>query len=89
MIVENLTQIKSEITINLGVSAKMKKKTCRVYILNIMYRNPATCNCENSKYVESIIDNSVIKCDEIIETTKRTVLTKTVPTNFNEKMVTC
>ena len=54
-----------------------------------MYRNPATCNCENSKYVESIIDNSVIKCDEIIETTKRTVLTKTVPTNFNEKMVTC
>ena len=29
--------------------------------------NPATCNCENGKYLASIIDNSVIMCDEIIE----------------------
>ena len=43
----------------------------------------------NDKYFESIVDDSVIKCDEIRETTK-TVRTKTVPakailTNFNEK----
>ena len=32
--------------------------------------NPATCNCENGKYLSSIIDDSVITCDEIIEETK-------------------
>ena len=41
------------------------------------------CGCENGKYLESFIDDSVIKCDEIIEETK------TVPTNFNEKNATC
>ena len=47
--------------------------------------NPATCSCENGKYARSIIDNSVITCDEIKDTTK-TVPTKTVPTNFNKKI---
>ena len=42
--------------------------------------NPATCSCKNGKYLASIIDNSVIMCDEIIEAE-----TKTVTTNFNEK----
>ena len=41
--------------------------------------SPATCSCENIKYVGSIIDNSVITCDEIIE------MTKTITTSFNEK----
>ena len=45
--------------------------------------NPATCSCENGKYVGSIIDGSVIKYDEIIEETK------TVRANFNEKKLTC
>ena len=48
--------------------------------------NPATCSCENGKYLGSIIDNSVITCDEIIGTTKtvptKTVLTKSTSTNF-------
>ena len=44
--------------------------------------NPATCNCENEKYLASIIDDSVITCDEIIEETK------TIPTNFNETNIT-
>ena len=39
--------------------------------------NPATCSCENPKYLANIIDDSVILCDAIIETAK------TVPTNFN------
>ena len=43
----------------------------------------------NDKYFGSIVDDSIIKCDEIRETTK-TVRTETVPakailTNFNEK----
>ena len=46
--------------------------------------NLATCNCENGKYLASIIDDSVIKCDEIIDTTKtiptKTVSAATVPT---------
>ena len=29
--------------------------------------NPATCICKNGKYLASIIDDSVIKCDEIID----------------------
>ena len=39
--------------------------------------NPATCSCENGKYIGIIIDNSMTKCNGIIETAK-TVSTKTV-----------
>ena len=28
--------------------------------------NPATCNCENGKYLASIMDDSAIICDEVI-----------------------
>ena len=49
--------------------------------------NPATCNCENWKYLESIIDDSAIICDEVIKSYDKE--TKTIPTNFNEKKVTC
>ena len=42
--------------------------------------NPATCSCQNDKYLESILDNSVITCYEIIDAETRTILT-----SFNEK----
>ena len=45
--------------------------------------NPATCSCENGKYLASIIDDSVITCDEITEETK------TVITKCNEKKTIC
>ena len=45
--------------------------------------NPVTCSCKNGKYLASVIDDSVITCDEIIEETKE------VPINFNEKYITC
>ena len=45
----------------------------------IYIRNPATSSCKNDKYLGSIIDDSVVTCDEIIDTTK-TVPIKTVPT---------
>ena len=36
---------------------------------------------ENGKYLVSIMNYSVIMCDEVIE--------KTIPKNFNEKKATC
>ena len=54
---------------------------------------PATCSCENDRYAGSIIEDSVIMCNEIIETTKpiltKTVPTKCIPTNVNERKVIC
>ena len=49
-----------------------------------LYWNPATCSCKNGKYLASIIDNSVITCDEIIGKE-----TKTVTTNLNQKNEIC
>ena len=47
--------------------------------------NSATCSCKNGKHLASIIDDSVITCDEITDTTK-SILTKTVPAeNFAAK----
>ena len=63
----------------INVDARVKSI---IYVKNYIL-NPATCSCENGKYLSSVIDNSVIMCDEIIEETK------TVPTNFNEKDITC
>ena len=48
--------------------------------------NPATCNCKNGKHLVCIIDDSAIICNEVIDAYDKT---KTVPTNFNEKKVTC
>ena len=45
--------------------------------------NPAAYSCKNGKYLASIIDDSVIACDEIIE------VTKGIPTSFNEKKMAC
>ena len=45
--------------------------------------NPATCSCKNGTYFASIIDDSVITCDENIEETK------TVTTYFHEKNAIC
>ena len=64
-----------------------KRHVCeKDYILN-----PATCNCENGKYLASIMDDSAITCDEIIDVESKwnDEETKTIPTNFNEKNTTC
>ena len=44
-------------------------------------QNPATCNCQNGKYLASIMDDSTIICNEVIESFNEE--TKTFPTNFN------
>ena len=80
------TQIKSGITINDDVGEKIRKSIMRAkkdYI-----SNPATCNYEKSKYLASIIDDSLITCDKIIDTVlsetvqTKSKLTKTVSTYF-------
>ena len=49
--------------------------------------NPAAWKCENGKHWTSILDDSLIICDEVIESFNEEV--KTIPTNLNEKKVTC
>ena len=58
---ESVIQIKSGITININVSAKKLHTYEKDYICN-----PATCDCENGKYLASITDYSTMTCDEII-----------------------
>ena len=43
--------------------------------------------CENGKYLASIMDDSTIICDEVIESYDEE--RQAIPTNFNEKKVTC
>ena len=45
--------------------------------------NPATCSFENGKYLASVIEDSVITSDKILEETE------TVATNFNLKIAIC
>ena len=52
-----------------------------IYLIKHVW-NPAPCNCENGKW-----DDSAITCDEVIESYDEEI--KTVPTNFNEKNITC
>ena len=60
---------------------------CKKYICEKrLYWNPAICNCENGKYLASIMDDLVIKCDEVIKLYDEEI--KTIPTNFNEKNIT-
>ena len=49
--------------------------------------NPATCSCENGKYLASVMDNSAITCDEIIESYNEE--TRNISTNFNKKIAAC
>ena len=67
----------------------MSQRECKKHIIcqKCYIWNPATCSCENGKYLASFTDDSVITCDETKESYDKE--TKTVPTNFNEKKATC
>ena len=82
MIEECVLQIVDGITINVDVSVKNI-----IYVKEIIFATLAACSCENGKYLASIIDHSVITCDEIIESYNKE--TKKLPANFNEKKATC
>ena len=53
----------------MSVKIKKKKKKHRVCEKSYFW-NPATFICENDNYAGSIIDNSVVICNEIIDPTK-------------------
>ena len=75
------------ISINSGITKKM----CKKHICEKDIWNPSTCSCKNGKHLASIIDDSVIMCDEIIDTEAKlnNKETKAIPTNFDEKSRTC
>ena len=51
--------------------------------------NPALYNCENWEYLASIMDDSAITCDEVIESYNEDTETKSYnKTNFSEKKET-
>ena len=79
---EHVIQINGEITINVDVSVKNICMWKKYYL-----RNPPKCICENGKYLASIRDDSTIICAEVIKSYEEEI--KTIPTNFNEKKVTC
>ena len=78
LMIEDVIQIRSGITMCLDASAKNIENCC--------IWNTATCSCKYGKYLGSIIDDSVITCDEIIDTETKPYdeQTKTV-TKKNEK----
>ena len=80
--VQNVSQIHSGIMRNIDARVKNIIHVEKNYVLN-----PAICNCENWKYLASIIDDSINICDEVIELYDEEM--KTIPTNFNEQKVTC
>ena len=51
---QNVIQINGGITINVDMSVKNV-----IYVKKIVW-NPSTCNCENGKYLASIMDDSAI-----------------------------
>ena len=55
-----------------------------IYMKKIIFWNPCTCSCENGKYLASIIDDSTIICDEVIESFNKEI--KPIPTNFDKKI---
>ena len=68
MIEEDVIQVDGGITINVNMSIK-----------NVMYvNNPATCSLKMKKKLTSIIDDSVITCDEIIDAKETKNLQKNI-----------
>ena len=55
---ENATQINGGMTINVKVSVR----NVTFYVLNLDIHS-----CKNGKYLASIMDDSAIICDEVIE----------------------
>ena len=79
--------IKNSIIINVGVRTEIKKNIicAKEYIY---FWNSARCSCKNGKYLGRVIENSVITCDKIMDTTK-SASTKIVPRKklFQQKVL--
>ena len=76
---QNVSQINDGISINVNVSVT------KIHICDKEYVwNPSTCICENEKYLESIMGDSAILCDDVINPYDEEI--KAIPTNFDEKI---
>ena len=53
---------KNEIQINVGWNKDQYRCECKKHIWN-----PSTCSSKNGQYLASIMDDSAITCDEIID----------------------
>ena len=67
---------------------------CRCECKNNVFKkdfvwNPATCICENGKYLASIMDDSTIISDEIIDVKKRILMKKSNLYNAKFLYFTC
>ena len=60
LVEQSVIQIDGGIKINVDVNVE-KIVLCKKHFLQ------STCNCENGKYLASIMDDSTIICDEVIE----------------------
>ena len=78
---QNVSPVNGRIMINVDVSLKKCSVCEKDYVWN-----PSACNCENRKYLASVMDDSVITRDKVIESYNEKI--KTVPTNFNDKNMT-
>ena len=77
---QNVSQSNDGITINVDVSIKTICEKDYVW-------NPATCSCENGKYLASILDDSAVIYDEVIKLYDEEI--QSIPTSFNETNITC
>ena len=68
LMVENLIQSKSGITINVNVGVKIRKNI--ICAKKDCIWNPPTCSYKNNEYLPSVVDHSVITCEKIIEETQ-------------------
>ena len=78
---ENVIYISSGITINVNASVE------NVMYVKGLYLSPATCSCENGKYLASIMDDSAITCDEVIVSYNEKA--KPITTKLDEMKATC
>ena len=86
---QNVIEINGEITLNADVSVRNI-----IYVKNVWNPSTCTCNCDNGKYLASIMNDSAIIWDEVIDadaklSPKDNFEAKTTARNFNEKKVTC
>ena len=74
---ENVIQLNGGIMVNVDVIVKNVMYVKKDYIWN-----PSATNCKNGNYLARIMDDSVIVCDEVLESYDE-------ETNFNEKKAIC
>ena len=84
----NVIQIKSRTAICVNVSLKIKKiHLCK----NDCVWNPSIRFCKTDEYLKSIIIDSVLTCDKVIEKVTKSYNnpTKATPIFFNDKKTNC